>query len=80
MRYFDGTIRNSHFYYVVDVENNTLLDSFSEVHATRSWSLEEVNGSLKNNGFESCAFYDEDSGGTVRRKSQRVINVSRVAK
>ncbi|MDA4123524.1 MAG: class I SAM-dependent methyltransferase, partial [Thaumarchaeota archaeon] len=51
-------------HYVLDIRNRKLLDTFSETHLVKTYSISHIQELLERNGFESVGFYDGDIGNT----------------
>ena len=49
-------------FYVLDLKGGRLLDSFSETHLVRTYSISHMRELLERNGFKPLAFYDGSLG------------------
>ncbi len=51
-------------FYVLDMERKKLLDTFSETHRVKTYSISQMKELLEQNRFKALAFYDGDLGKT----------------
>jgi len=51
-------------FYVMDTKSRMLLDSFSETHLVRTYSISQMRDLLERNKFKPLAFYDGNLGKT----------------
>lgn len=51
-------------FYILDVKEKKLVDSFSETHLLKTYTISHVRELLERNRFDALAFYDGDLGKT----------------
>ncbi len=78
-----NTIRVLFDFYVLDKNATKLLDSFSESHVLKTYSISEMRNLLEQSGFEALGFFKEAAGPSgqiedAEQSSFRVLAVSHV--
>lgn len=73
-------------HYILDTKGKKLLDTFSETHLLKTYTISHIRELLERNGFQSLAFYSGDAGNTnspltgATFSTFRVLAVAKITK
>jgi ubiquinone/menaquinone biosynthesis C-methylase UbiE len=72
-------IHNINFdHYILDMKGKKLLDTFSETHLLKTYTISQIRELLKRSGFESLGFYNGGTGNTENPLTDASFSTFRV--